>query len=275
MLSYRNAAVGLVLIGFSILTGCQSKSAGSQISASTPSDSSAPSSKPTPTSDSSDSAVRLVRNGVLSDFNSTTVGKAFEGTFQNAKWSSFVTAKGQKVVQFDGFVALGTAPRQPASEVMEVRDQCKASLGLADTFAEIRSKRQSLDQEYKTKAREISQRYTVVNYRGGYYRAAQMEQLQLNLDPDYPEEPEAYQTERIGGRGEKPYHDLFAAWKNERDALRRVEQEANDKIGACTVKAQVPVRFQFLLSVDVTQFRLSGLDPHFNTEEEALSFIYR
>jgi hypothetical protein len=49
-----------------------------------------------------DSDIALVRNGVLPDYDSTTVGKAFEGTFQNGKWSKFVTAKGRTVVQFDG-----------------------------------------------------------------------------------------------------------------------------------------------------------------------------
>ena len=51
-----------------------------------------------------DSDVNIVRNGVLKAHNSTTVGKAFEGTFQKAKWSSFGTPKGETVVQFDGTV---------------------------------------------------------------------------------------------------------------------------------------------------------------------------
>lgn len=50
------------------------------------------------------SAVQTVRNGVLENYNTTTVGKAFEGTFKNAKWSSFDTPKGATVVQFDGTI---------------------------------------------------------------------------------------------------------------------------------------------------------------------------
>lgn len=41
---------------------------------------------------------------MLARFDSTTVGKALEGTFQNPRWSSFQTAKGVTVVQFDGTV---------------------------------------------------------------------------------------------------------------------------------------------------------------------------
>lgn len=50
------------------------------------------------------SPVDIVRGGVLDKYNTTTVGKAFEGTFQNAKWTSFETPKGEVVVQFDGSV---------------------------------------------------------------------------------------------------------------------------------------------------------------------------
>jgi hypothetical protein len=51
------------------------------------------------------SGVETVRGGVLTNYNTTTVGKAFEGTFQNAKWTSFVSKKGVTVVQFDGTVS--------------------------------------------------------------------------------------------------------------------------------------------------------------------------
>ncbi len=51
------------------------------------------------------SPVEALQNGILNHFNNTTaVGKAFEGTFQNAKWSSFATPRGTVIVQFDGTV---------------------------------------------------------------------------------------------------------------------------------------------------------------------------
>lgn len=49
-----------------------------------------------------DQDIETVKGGVLANYDSTTVGKAFNGTFQNAKWSKLETPKGQTVVQFDG-----------------------------------------------------------------------------------------------------------------------------------------------------------------------------
>jgi|SRR5579862_4116787 hypothetical protein len=59
----------------------------------------------------------VVRNGMLTGHNSTTVGKAFEGTFQTPKWTSFDTPKGATVVEFDGTIsykALKDATFQPS-----------------------------------------------------------------------------------------------------------------------------------------------------------------
>jgi hypothetical protein len=50
------------------------------------------------------SLIAVVKNGVLSNYNTTTVGKAFEGTFQDPKWKSFVSPKGTTIVEFDGTI---------------------------------------------------------------------------------------------------------------------------------------------------------------------------
>jgi hypothetical protein len=50
------------------------------------------------------SVIAVVKNGVLSNYNTTTVGKAFEGTFQNPQWKSFVSPKGTTIVEFNGTV---------------------------------------------------------------------------------------------------------------------------------------------------------------------------
>jgi hypothetical protein len=79
-------------------------------------------------------AVTTVRNGVLNDYNTTTVGKAFEGTFQDAKWSSFVTDKGVTVVQFDGTIVFNVL--HDASDGMNLFEaaskECLTSVGLGD-----------------------------------------------------------------------------------------------------------------------------------------------
>jgi len=41
-----------------------------------------------------------VKNGVLADYNTTTVGKAFGGTFENPTFIE--TAKGIRLVDFSG-----------------------------------------------------------------------------------------------------------------------------------------------------------------------------
>jgi hypothetical protein len=62
-----------------------------------------------PSRTASDSAIDTVKEGMLAGYDSTTVGKAFEGTFQRPKWTAFETPKGQTIVQFDGTISgLGT-----------------------------------------------------------------------------------------------------------------------------------------------------------------------
>jgi hypothetical protein len=48
--------------------------------------------------------IEVIRNGVLAGYTTTTVGKAFEGTFQNPGWSLVTTDKGATVVEFHGTV---------------------------------------------------------------------------------------------------------------------------------------------------------------------------
>jgi hypothetical protein len=52
--------------------------------------------------------IETVRNGTLTGYNSTIVGKALEGTFQNPKWISFETPMGATLVEFDGTIGLTT-----------------------------------------------------------------------------------------------------------------------------------------------------------------------
>lgn len=48
--------------------------------------------------------VDLVKNGTLPEYKATTVGKAFERTFQGPEWKSAVNLQGQQVVTFHGTV---------------------------------------------------------------------------------------------------------------------------------------------------------------------------
>jgi hypothetical protein len=93
-------ALAITAVGLFTCVGCQSLTSSTAKGATT---------KPEPTEQTPPPThrgpeVEVVRSGVLGRYDSTTVGKAFEGTFQNAKWSSFETPKGATVVQFDGTV---------------------------------------------------------------------------------------------------------------------------------------------------------------------------
>lgn len=94
------------------------------------------------------SAVELVRSGVLQEYNTTTVGKAFEGTFQNARWSSFVTPKGTTVVQFDGTIlwdTLNNGRTVPYETLPQsLREQCIASLGITETPTKLHERAKDL-----------------------------------------------------------------------------------------------------------------------------------
>ncbi len=46
--------------------------------------------------------VALVRDGHMTAYPSTTVGKAFAGNFDEGTWRSFTTPRGQKIVEFTG-----------------------------------------------------------------------------------------------------------------------------------------------------------------------------
>jgi hypothetical protein len=74
-----------------------------------------------------------VKGGVLTAYNSTTVGKAFGGTFQNAKWTSFETPKGVVIVEVNGTIKEKNRPNYFTTNLdthILTDRYCKASLGL-------------------------------------------------------------------------------------------------------------------------------------------------
>ena len=44
----------------------------------------------------------MVKDGVLKGYDTTTVGKAFDSSFNNADWKNFKTDKGERIVEFNG-----------------------------------------------------------------------------------------------------------------------------------------------------------------------------
>jgi hypothetical protein len=83
-------------------------------------------------------AISVVKNGILTGHKKTTVGEAFGGTFQNPKWTSFDTPKGETVVEFNGTITLEAIKRSRSS--FGIRASCIASLGLADEIKQIKER---------------------------------------------------------------------------------------------------------------------------------------
>jgi len=98
MTNHSQHLLALIAAGLLGCAGCQTFTTATTKGASTASGTSNASAAPSST------VIDVVRNGVLTGHDSTTVGKAFEGTFQNPKWTSFTSPKGQFIVQFDGIV---------------------------------------------------------------------------------------------------------------------------------------------------------------------------
>jgi hypothetical protein len=51
------------------------------------------------------SDVSLVKDGTMNGYETTTIGKAFEASFDDTKWEGFESKKGERVVQFTGKIS--------------------------------------------------------------------------------------------------------------------------------------------------------------------------
>lgn len=51
-----------------------------------------------------DSAVKMIKNGTMQGYETTTIGKAFDASFEKPTWRSFETDKGEKIVEFSGII---------------------------------------------------------------------------------------------------------------------------------------------------------------------------
>jgi len=81
--------------------------------------------------------VELVRDGYLQEYKTTTIGKAFDASFDNPQWKAFETDKGVIVVEFNGSTSQKThenacrlvlaehAGVMPESEFRELMDSGK------------------------------------------------------------------------------------------------------------------------------------------------------
>jgi hypothetical protein len=247
MATPSSLSITLALVGLMICGGCQSFTSSTA--------------KGAPTSAGSTDVpaghggpeVEIVRNGVLALYDSTTVGKAFEGTFQNAKWSSFETPKGAVVVQFDGTVtssALKQASLYSFKAEATLRNGCIASLGLKSTMEQESELARKEEQQYNATMAEIETR------RQDAQRSRRSEDVE-NLN--------------------KEWNATWAAHNETVKAQKELDNENEAKIQPCMSTTPIPVQFQFLLSADKKTFEINYVDQEVfgDAKANALDFIYR
>jgi len=198
------------------------------------------------------SDIDVVRDGVLADYNTTTVGKAFEGTFQTAKWTSFVTPKGATVVEFNGTIRADVLLKHEFLSILDEKgfiEQCNASQ--ADKIAS-----QMKDAADHVKAREIEKRAATDNVTWQSdpavreKEAADIQALHAKWDPIYAADEEA---------------------KKQTAAL--ISKCVDEKMSAWAV----PVKVQFLMSTDKKTFTINYIDEKAfaGHQDKVLAFVYR
>jgi hypothetical protein len=122
----KRSLVAVVLVtvslGWAAYSGVQGyRNAGQETKATSTTNRSAP-----PVRDTDSPAVGTVRNGTFPEYQATTIGKAFEGTFQNPQWRSFTGPKGENVVEFTG--AITGLSITKCGYPLPQQDNCRAEL---------------------------------------------------------------------------------------------------------------------------------------------------
>jgi hypothetical protein len=199
-----------------------------------------------------DAAVELVRAGSLPGFDKTTVGKAFEGRFQDAQWSSFQTPNGATIVNFHGTVTASAldAAGLNASQTnpIVVRSNCIRSLGLGVKMAEDAKSARVSEQNYLSALDDVNQR---------------------KLNP-----PGSPQSRTLG----KDQSSVIAGRKQQEKVEKERAAADEARIQSCIAGRPMLVNFHFALSADQKKFQLGYVDKEpFGdaTAEAVLSFVYQ
>jgi hypothetical protein len=234
------------------------------------------------------SDVNIVRDGVLKAYNTTTVGKAFEGTFQNAKWTSFETPKKEVVVEFNGTITpkaletagfLGFAIQEAARPSYPGRESCISSLGL----------KVNLDQEAQT-SKQMATAFQEERKR--FMEKATAALGPVSGDPfgdPWDELGKSIRSLQSRSTNSPTTSTTLEALEQERNSIsksqkeqwkpveaRQAENEA--KIKSCQETVPIPVKFQFALSADKKTFRIQYIDDKAffrAAQNDVLAFVYQ
>jgi hypothetical protein len=275
-----------------------------------------------------DRPINIVEDGMLPGYNATTVGKAFDGTFQNPKWTSFVSAKGATVVEFNGTITPDTLAKNgfgvgSYGQQLETQSQneCLAGDHLSERIAEQQKTYAEHTREYNVARQDWEDRRTQVfkHISTNWDPSNLMAELRANMQkknspvlspydrygrptpqvPTLPSPPlPTSQFSNAADMFAKAEEPAFAAeMRSISDkftpllAEDRQEKEQLDSILAGCVETRgkeksrttaVPVKFQFLISVDRKTFELASFDEspfdvpaNVTGFAKVLAFIYR
>jgi len=192
-------------------------------------------------------AVNVVRDGVLEQYNTTTVGKAFEATFQNVNWQSFETPKGETVVEFSGTYsgsridAFGCAT--PCRKQLDkVRSDCLASTDLGEKAASLE--------------REIAEHLRVYNA----FRADWSVRNGLLLS-QVSDDPESYRKrEALTAENDSATRKRMEETSLEQRQLQELMGLTEECVESRTPTTDIPVKFQFTLTADKKSFAVTFFD---------------
>jgi hypothetical protein len=229
-------------------------------------------------SSSVSSDVDVVKNGVLANHNTTTVGKAIEGTFQDPKWTSFQTPKQEVVVQFDGTVAMDALRKsgfgRPYDSLMKpLRDRCISSLGIKEKMEQEAQAAKVSVEEFKRQQAELIERAELTLHK------THPEWSVSELIKTHSDWPVLNVLKGLNIPEEtKAMADIEAVRAEQLRAERAVADENESKIKSCQQTIPLPVKFQFILSADKKTFKVQHIDEEaFGGAEpnRILTFVYQ
>ena len=197
-----------------------------------------------------DAAVETVRAGWLPGYDAVSVGKAFEGRFQNAQWNSFQTPNGVTVVEFRGTILADALDRaninSSRANPIVVRSNCIRSLGLGAAIEQDAASARVAEQSYRSNLAEIEERQ---------------------------------RSDR--GSSQKPaneYRSLVTARQQQEKSAKDLDDGREAQIRKCIAESPLTVDFQFTLSADQKKFALGYIDKDPFGESApnvVLAFVYR
>jgi hypothetical protein len=205
--------------------------------------------------------VDSVRNSALSGYTATTVGKAFEGTFSKAHWSSLVTRKGVTVVEFDGTISGADLKKHFPGQISRYERAHPEDIGKScPALTQQQAEAESAERDFKVIYADYNSRWPAI----------QEQQRQAV----------GHGNQEAANAAAKAQSDLYrpvVEAGNKASAARRAENELQVScVKKWTDAVTIPVNFQFTLSADRQSFELTyAADDVFgNNRDRLLDFIY-